>query len=412
MTIKQQGGIFGRNPTFNNTTVDGRLDVDNIRIDGNTISTTNTNGNLVLTLDNEGSLVTSNLVGIGNSNPYSNTSSTARNLVVGDNSSASETGMTLGSTTASTIRFNDGSDAGVIEYGHSANYLRFIVNNATEAARFNSAGDLLVSKVSQDVDTDGIELRSDGVFVATADGESPIFANRKSSDGAIATFMRSGSTVGSIKCRSSGGNLQVDSIQSGIDFSGDGWFPMRNGSIVDNDLDIGSASFRFDDIYATNATIQTSDRNEKQDIAELSDAEQRVAVAAKGLIRKFRWQSAVAEKGDNARIHFGIIAQDLQDAFTAEGLDAGDYAMFTSTTWWEHTVEVPAVEAVDKVTETSVDEEGNEIVTVITPAVEARDAYTLREAYETAEEAPEGSVQKTRLGVRYPELLAFIIAAM
>jgi hypothetical protein len=86
--------------------------------------------------------------------------------------------------------------------------------------------------------------------------------------------------------------------------------------------------------------------------------------------------------------------------------------MFISTTWWEHTVEVPAVEAVDKVTETSVDEEGNETVTVITPAVEARDAYTLKEAYETAEEAPEGSVQKTRLGVRYPELLAFIIAAM
>ena len=28
------------------------------------------------------------------------------------------------------------------------------------------------------------------------------------------------------------------------------------------------------------------------------------------------------KKGDDARIHFGIIAQDLQDAFKAEGLDA------------------------------------------------------------------------------------------
>ena len=135
--------------------------------------------------------------------------------------------------------------------------------------------------------------------------------------------------------------------------------------IRDNVIDLGSSSARFDDIYATNGTIQTSDRNDKQDIEEITDAETRVAVACKGLIRKFRWKSAVAEKDDNsdsdetARNHFGIIAQDLQDAFTAEGLDAGDYAMFTSQTW----------------------------------------------------EDSDG-VEQTRLGVRYSELLAFIIAAI
>ncbi len=75
-------------------------------------------------------------------------------------------------------------------------------------------------------------------------------------------------------------------------------------------------------VFAKAGSINTSDRNEKQDIEELSDAEKRVAVAAKGLLRKYRWKSAVAEKGDDARIHFGIIAQDLQDAFSAEGLNA------------------------------------------------------------------------------------------
>jgi len=140
----------------------------------------------------------------------------------------------------------------------------------------------------------------------------------------------------------------------------------------DNTIDLGGSSARFDDIYATNGTIQTSDRNEKQDIAELSEAEARVAVAAKGLLRKFKWRDAVASKGDEARTHFGIIAQDLQDAFTAEGLDAGDYAMFISTTWWEHN----------------------------------------GEQYSVQSDAPEGAVEKTRLGVRYPELLAFIIAAI
>jgi len=141
---------------------------------------------------------------------------------------------------------------------------------------------------------------------------------------------------------------------------------------TDDAIDLGYISNRWDDVYATNGTIQTSDRNEKQDIEELTEAEQRVAVVAKGLMRKFRWIDSVAEKGDNARTHFGIIAQDLQDAFTAEGLDANKYAMFTSNTWWE------------------------------------LDGKT----YKTEEEAPEGATEKTRLGVRYNQLLAFIISAI
>ena len=39
MTIKQQGGIFGRNPTFNDVDVDGSLNVnnDNLYVDSNTV---------------------------------------------------------------------------------------------------------------------------------------------------------------------------------------------------------------------------------------------------------------------------------------------------------------------------------------------------------------------------------------
>ena len=39
MTIKQQGGIFGRNPTFNDVTVDGTLDANALSVDS-TIATT------------------------------------------------------------------------------------------------------------------------------------------------------------------------------------------------------------------------------------------------------------------------------------------------------------------------------------------------------------------------------------
>lgn len=176
------------------------------------------------------------------------------------------------------------------------------------------------------------------------------------------------------------------------------------GAARDNAIDLGNATNRFDDIYATNGTIQTSDEREKQDIEELSQAEQNVAVAAKGLLRKFRWKDAVAEKGDDARIHFGIMAQDLKAAFEAEGLDAGRYAMFINSEWWETYTDVPAVEAQDAV----LDEEGN----VVTEAVEAKEAYTRTDTYFTEEEAPEGAVKKDRMGIRYNELLAFIIAAI
>ena len=153
---------------------------------------------------------------------------------------------------------------------------------------------------------------------------------------------------------------------------------------------------------STNGTIQTSDFNEKQDIASLTATEMLVGKRISALFKTFRWKDKVVEKGDNARTHTGIIAQDVQAAFTAEGLDAGDYALFISDTWWETQTEVPAVEAVAEVT----DEDGN----VTTGAVEAVDAYTRTDTYEIEDEAPEGATERTRLGIRYPELLSFVAA--
>lgn len=187
--------------------------------------------------------------------------------------------------------------------------------------------------------------------------------NRIGSDGTIIDLHKDGGTVGSIGNNGlypyfvdTAGGLRI-TVAGGVN----NIRPCTaNGTNSDNLLDLGTASVRFDDVYATNGTIQTSDFNEKQDIDALNDAEQRVAQACKGLLRKFRWKDSVAEKGDDARIHFGIIAQDLKAAFEAEGLDAGKYAMFISSTWTDE----------------------------------------------------ETGLERTRMGVRYPELLAFIIATL
>jgi hypothetical protein len=79
-----------------------------------------------------------------------------------------------------------------------------------------------------------------------------------------------------------------------------------------------------------------------------------------------------------------VIAQKVQTAMSDAGLDASKYAFWCSDTWWE---------ADEKYT----DDDGAE--------------QTHTKVYNTADEAPEGATQRTRLGIRYPELLAFIGAA-
>jgi len=270
-------------------------------------------------------------------------------------------------TTYAEIRNNGGtftiaSDEGAAATNSSINFRV----DGSEAMRLDSSGNLLVGTTDNAVwndtsGTGGINARSDGILAAARNGGEPLLLNRIGTDGELIKFKKDGSDVGIVGCN--GGYIFVgkDDVNLRFHAGANAVLPTNSGgSSRDNAIDLGSSGARFDDIYATNGTIQTSDRNEKQDIAELSDAEQRVAIAAKGLLRKFRWRDSVEEKGDEARTHFGIIAQDLQAAFAAEGLDAGDYAMFIHTTWTDE---------------------------------------------ETGEE-------RTRMGVRYSELLAFIIAAI
>jgi hypothetical protein len=197
----------------------------------------------------------------------------------------------------------------------------------------------------------------------------PTLVVDNSANGIVQEFKLGGTVCGAVRTTVSGG---IPDITLGNDVVSLRFIKAAGGasanisptSVTDNSaqddlIDLGRASARFDDIYATNGTINTSDANDKQSIEELTEAETRVAQACKGLVRKFKWNSAVEQKNGEARYHFGVIAQDVQSAFEAEGLDVGDYGVFVSSTW--------------------TDAEG---------------------------------VEQTRLGVRYTELLAFIIGGL
>jgi hypothetical protein len=146
-----------------------------------------------------------------------------------------------------------------------------------------------------------------------------------------------------------------------------GYYPQ-----ADNTQKLGGVSNRWSTVYAGTGTINTSDARDKQDVEELTGAELRVAQSLKGLFRKFRFKDAVAEKGADARIHVGVIAQDVKEAFEREGLDGFRYAVLC----WDEWTEQPEV----------TDEEGK----VIEP------------------HRPAGN----RYGIRYDELYSFIFGAL
>lgn len=143
--------------------------------------------------------------------------------------------------------------------------------------------------------------------------------------------------------------------------------------INDDEISCGSGSRRFTEIFATSGVVNTSDAREKQQITPLSVSERRVARELAGLVRKFRWNREVSQYGDDAKWHFGVIAQEVVAAFARHGLDALDYGLVKLDSW-------PAQGSV-RCPETGVELE---------PARAAGDRY----------------------GVRYPELSLFVLGAL
>ena len=189
---------------------------------------------------------------------------------------------------------------------------------------------------------------------------------------------------------------------------------------VDNAVTLGASTARWTIVYATTGTINTSDFNFKEQIADLDAAELRVATAIKGMIKKFKWKDAVEAKGDAARIHVGVIAQEVEAAFVAEGLDPERYALFCKDVWWEKTVPNEKYELYWERQEQNPkwmegSNEPQEILVRYDSEVE--NAQKIErcgspEKLEKFTEEVEGGVRKERKGIRYDQLLAFIIAAM
>jgi hypothetical protein len=103
---------------------------------------------------------------------------------------------------------------------------------------------------------------------------------------------------------------------------------------ADNTYNLGTAAKRWKEVYAGTGNINTSDEREKEEIGAIPDS----WLDAWGDVEycRFKFSDAVrtkAEKGETARWHVGVIAQRVQAAFSAHGIDAFEIGLLCYDEW-------------------------------------------------------------------------------
>ncbi len=258
--------------------------------------------------------------------------------------------------------------------------------------------------------------------------------------------------------------FQFDGVNQQVNFYTSNTFRgamMSTGTFqpgADNTQNLGAAGARWATVFAGTGTINTSDQSEKTALRKLSKKELAAARELAGSIGVYQWLASVAEKGeDGARLHVGLIAQDVEKIMAKHGLDGWRYGFLcrdaiTKRVKQTRTRMVPKTEIVEEsYTEIEIvagvptqvvkthevrrtvghmmqvhDHEGQplfrERVEVVAPEQEGDEPTEVvvrepvlhlvpemvEETYEVDLEEPAGD----RLGLRYDQLYGFILAGI
>lgn len=213
---------------------------------------------------------------------------------------------------------------------------------------------------------------------------------------------------------------------------------------ADNTQSLGEASYRWSTVFAGTGTINTSDEREKVWRGAMTEPEMRAAKRLLGELGMFQFTDSVEEKGEDARLHFGVRAQRAFAILEDEGLEWWRYAWCCHDEWDEitepvmeevtvektRTVEVPEereVEKTETVMEPVLDEEtGEQVLDEAGQPVMAEIEQTftvtetvmveIEETYEETEQRDTGEVRVVReagdrYGIRADQLAYWLIAA-
>jgi hypothetical protein len=95
--------------------------------------------------------------------------------------------------------------------------------------------------------------------------------------------------------------------------------------VTDASLNLGDATHRWIQLYATTTTISTSDANTKTQPLAIDDKLLDAWADVQHVV--FQFKDAVAKKGNSARVHVGHIAQQVHSALESKGVDGFRYAL-------------------------------------------------------------------------------------
>jgi len=269
-------------------------------------------------------------VGIDQTSPSSFYSG-ASNLVIG-NTSQAESGLTIvssgGASSYGEIFFADGTTGnqayrGFIQYNHDNSTDSLLFGTAgSERMRVDSSGNVLIGRTSVGTTGNGHSIRGADSAIFSRDGGEAVIMNRDSSDGLVLEFRRNGSTsVGKITALGSE-RIAIHSGTVGIEFNPSNQVNPSNGSGgLDNTLDLGASTSRWDDIYATNTTIQSSDERMKDEIIDSP-----IGLSFINDLRPVQYKWKDYDDKTFSRKHYGLIAQEVEQVLSDNDINTNDFA--------------------------------------------------------------------------------------
>lgn len=275
-----------------------------------TLSVTNSEMTSRIALSKDGAEISSGTVRITGAVTFDDLETSGSTVINGNN-------ITTGTISANRIAVEDIAEVnGTLSLGNDPT-----VNSALHFGTDETHASIYTRNY-HGVANSNLILEGDYVRVSTVNGMAINGAEQGSLDVSMAYGIDLTSAMNAIYIEASNDNIYLTPASDGYVQINDvlsGHSSLRPDH--DDDLSLGTSSYRWTQVYASTSTISTSDREKKKDISyDLRKYDK--------LFDSLRPASFRFKNGTSGRTHIGLIAQDVEDILEDVGLDAKKFAAF------------------------------------------------------------------------------------